>query len=269
MKTHEGEQQSASKGLAYEEEGTAPATGVLDYLASIPFVLYFLGVLVFYEILLRFAHNQADRERAAAGLNRGVRNSLRVVGTKIVIKIDQMPDENRPWLVVSNHQSLFDISVLHTIFAEQRPKFVAKQELGRGIPGVSIVLREEGSALIDRSDARQSISAIKKLGAAMTDDKFCTVLFPEGTRAKRGKMKPFKPRGLETLLKHCPSAVVVPVAIDGSWKLAYRKYGPIPWGVTMTFKVGSSIDPSEKDRKEVVEEVEGSVQQLLTAIRSS
>ncbi len=251
------------------QEGEQPAIGFFDYLAFLPFFVTFLATLVCNELRFRLATSQEDKERCAQSFNRQVRACLSLVGTKIHIEQQHPPAPmDRPWLIVSNHQSLFDVSVLHTMFAAQRPKFIAKQELGRGIPGVSICLREEGSALIDRSDARQAIREIGALGKRMEEETFGVILFPEGTRARRGAMKAFKPRGLATILKHCPNAVIIPVALDGSWKLATRKLGPIPFGITMSFKVGQTLDPKGWERDEVIAETEARIQQLLRELRS-
>jgi 1-acyl-sn-glycerol-3-phosphate acyltransferase len=58
-----------------------------------------------------------------------------------------MPDR---CIVVSNHQSLLDIPILmHYFEPDRRLLFVAKKELGNGIPLISSVLRVGGHALID------------------------------------------------------------------------------------------------------------------------
>lgn len=248
-------------------EGEQPQVGILDFLAFIPFFVAFLGTLCFFELRFRLAKSFKSKEAVAASLNRLVRACLSLVGTKITIENPEQAPLERPWLIVSNHQSLFDVSVLHTIFAAKRPKFIAKKELGKGIPGVSICLREEGAALIDRSDARQALKEIASLGKRMHQDNFGVIIFPEGTRARRGAMKAFKSRGIAALLKHCPNAIIIPVALDGSWKLATRKVGPIPLGTSMKCKVGSFIEPQGREVEELVAETEERVKALLCELR--
>jgi 1-acyl-sn-glycerol-3-phosphate acyltransferase len=98
---------------------------------------------------------------------------------------------------------------------------VSRKELGQGIPSISFNLRHGGSALIDRKDPKQAIPAIKGLGVHRKASPFCSY-FSEGTRSKTGKPKAFA----QTWLKYCvntPSAYVVPISINNSWKIV--KYG--------------------------------------------
>ena len=48
-------------------------------------------------------------------------------------------------------------------------------------------------------------------------DSDSVVVAPEGTRSKNGVPKKFQARGLRTLFKGIPSAVVVPITINNSW----------------------------------------------------
>lgn len=52
------------------------------------------------------------------------------------------------------------------------------------------------------------------------------MIFAEGTRAKDGLMKPFHVGGIATLLKAAPDALIVPIAIENSWKIV--QYGAFP-----------------------------------------
>ena len=72
--------------------------------------------------------------------------------------------ENRPLIIIANHQSLFDISPVVYGFRKHHAKFISKKELGKYLPSVSYNLRKGGSVLIDRSNGSQSIREIFKLG---------------------------------------------------------------------------------------------------------
>ena len=69
------------------------------------------------------------------------------------------------------------------------------------------------------------------------------ILFPEGRRARDGSLQAFQSAGVAALLKTAPDARVVPVAIDGSWRLARRGLGPIRRGTTVRLAVGAPLDP--------------------------
>jgi 1-acyl-sn-glycerol-3-phosphate acyltransferase len=58
----------------------------------------------------------------------------------------------------------------------------------------------------------------KKLGDYIEEHNRSAVIFPEGTRVKR-QTKEFSQTGLKILCKAAPSAYVVPVSINNSWKM--------------------------------------------------
>ena len=114
-------------------------------------------------------------------------------------------------------------------FRKFHPKFVSKIELGKGIPSISFNLNHGGSVLIDRKNPKQALPAIKKLSEYIESNCRSAVIFPEGTRSKNGKPKRFSPNGLKILCKYAPSAYVVPVTINNSWKMF--KFGSFPLGL--------------------------------------
>ena len=63
----------------------------------------------------------------------------------------------QPYIIVCNHQSLYDIPPLIWYLRQIHPKFISKKELGRGIPSVSFNLRHGGSLLIDRAKAKDAL----------------------------------------------------------------------------------------------------------------
>jgi 1-acyl-sn-glycerol-3-phosphate acyltransferase len=134
-----------------------------------------------------------------------------------------------PIIFVVNHQSLYDIVGIIWHFRKFHAKFVSKKELGKGIPSVSYNLRHGGSILIDRKDPKQAIPLIKGLSEYIEKHKRSAVIFPEGTRSKDGKPKEFAQSGLKILCKYAPSAYVVPITINNSWKMV--KFGAFPMGL--------------------------------------
>lgn len=172
----------------------------------------------------------------------------------------------RPLIIVPNHQSMHDIPPIIWFLRKHHPKFVSKKELGHGIPSVSYNLRHGGSALIDRKDSKQAFSEIIKLGQYIERHKRSAVIFPEGTRSRDGHPKPFKTTGLKLLLKHAPSALVVPISINNSWKML--KWGKFPNGIGnhITFTVHKPIEIST-DLDAVIEACEKAVVSSLTSFR--
>lgn len=178
---------------------------------------------------------------------------------------DALP-ANRPLIIIANHQSLFDISPVVVGFRKHHAKFISKKELGRYLPSVSYNLRKGGSVLIDRNSGSQSIKEILKLGKLLEEKNYSACIFPEGTRSKTGGVKRFQPAGIKTLLKASPSALIVPMVIDGNYKL--HKYGMFPLNIGLHLKY-SALEPVSRDGytdEALIELVENNIKSALSQV---
>jgi 1-acyl-sn-glycerol-3-phosphate acyltransferase len=125
-------------------------------------------------------------------------------------------------LVVCNHQSLADIPVLMRAFPTLDLRFVAKRELRRGVPGVSMTLRAARHALIGRrSGHRQAHRALRKL-AQLCRLGVSPVVFPEGTRTHNGEVGVFQGAAIR-ILAETTTLPILSVAVDGGWAIARLK----------------------------------------------
>ncbi len=226
--------------------------GLRDYFTSALYLVFFMVALLVFDPIQRVLDCLGRRfqQKGIIFLSRVLIGGLKICGVNFEYTSADSPlvnlPLNRPLVIVSNHQSLFDILSLSILFAAHLPRFISKQELGRGIPTVSFNLRYGGSALIDRKNRRQALAEIANLAERLNAGKFAVVIFPEGTRAKDGVLKPFKISGPTTLLSAVPEALIVPVAIDGSWIIAKHKMmWPIPYGTKVTLRVGPAIEPGQ------------------------
>lgn len=160
---------------------------------------------------------------------------------------------DRPIVFVANHQSTYDIPPLIYFLRRFHGKFISKIELAEArIPSISFNLRHGGAANIDRQDPKQSIAEILKLADNMKTKNWSAFIFPEGTRTKTGKMKPFSIGGIATLLKKNPEALVVPIAIKNSYQMV--KYGIFPLRpfTPMRWEVLNPIDTQGLTIEEIV-----------------
>jgi 1-acyl-sn-glycerol-3-phosphate acyltransferase len=164
-----------------------------------------------------------------------------LLGGTYAFNNEQNLPTDRPLIIVSNHQSMHDISPIIWFMRKHHPKFVSKKELAKGYPSVSYNLRVGGSVLIDRNDKKQALVEIGKLGKYIEKHNRSAVIFPEGTRSRNGHPIPFKPTGMKLLMKNAPSALIVPISINNSWKML--KYGKFPVGIFshITFDVHPPI----------------------------
>ena len=182
-----------------------------------------------------------------------------ILGTTYTFRNREVIPENVPIIFVANHQSLYDIVGIIWFLRKFHAKFVSKKELGNGIPSVSYNLRHGGSILIDRKDPKQAIPLIKGLSEYIEKNNRSAVIFPEGTRSKTGKPKEFAQSGLKILCKYAPSAYVVPISINNSWKMV--KFGPFPMGLgnKLEFIIHNPIAVKDFTFEEIVANTEETI----------
>ncbi|MFZ4106466.1 lysophospholipid acyltransferase family protein [Flavobacterium sp.] len=204
----------------------------LSYPISVVFYLCFgLCLAVFHPIqwlCFNFFGYQAHK-KSVDYLNFFLVRCTNILGTTYTFKNREVIPENVPIIFVANHQSLYDIVGIIWYLRKHHAKFVSKKELGKGIPSVSYNLRHGGSILIDRKDPKQAIPLIKGLSEYIEINNRSAVIFPEGTRSKDGNPKEFSHSGLKILCKYAPSAYVIPISINNSWKMV--KFGIFPMGL--------------------------------------
>lgn len=195
------------------------------------FLVFGLTLIVFHPIqwvCFNVFGYQAHKKSVDA-LQFCLMRCLNILGTRFSWNNPHIISTEKPLIIVSNHQSMYDISPIMWYMRKHHVKFVSKKELGKGIPSVSYNLRHGGSVLIDRKNPRQALPAMRQFAEYIVDTKRAAVIFPEGTRSKDGKPKPFRTRGLEILIKKMPSALIVPITVNNSWKML--KYGKFPMGI--------------------------------------
>ena len=116
---------------------------ILSYPISIIFYFfYILTILIFWPIQW-FAFNiggyQAHK-KAADLLSFSLMGCLYILGTRIKFINKQDLPENVPLIFVSNHQNIYDIVPIIYFLRKYHPKFVAKIELSKGFPSISMLL---------------------------------------------------------------------------------------------------------------------------------
>jgi 1-acyl-sn-glycerol-3-phosphate acyltransferase len=235
---------------------------LISYPISIIYYLCFgLTLVIFHPIqwvCFRIFGYQAHK-KSVDYLNLFLVGCTRIVGTTYKFTNVETVPKGVPIIFVSNHQSMYDIIAMIWFLRRFHCKFVSKKELGKGIPSVSYNLRNGGSALIDRKDPKQAIPEIKKLGDYIEANNRSAVIFPEGTRSKTGQPKPFSQTGLKILCKSAPSAYVVPVSINNSWKMVKFGFFPLGLGNRLTFVMHKPLKVSEYDFNDLIEKAESAV----------
>jgi 1-acyl-sn-glycerol-3-phosphate acyltransferase len=173
---------------------------------------------------------------------------LRMTGCAVTVRgRENIPRENGVCFV-SNHGSYLDI-VLLLAYTGRPIGFVAKKEL-LFIPLLDMWISVLGGLFIDRKDARSALRTIKtgikriKAGGGM-------IVFPEGHRSRDQGLLPFHSGSLKLATQ--AEALIVPVALQGTYNVFERQYRVKPGPVTVVF--GKPINTAEippADRRQML-----------------
>ena len=227
-------------------------------LTVIYYMAFFMILLVFHVIqwVCHYGFGYRAHKLSVDILSATLIGCLGLIGTRIRFSNPHKLQNSKPYIIVCNHQSLYDIPPLVWYLRHLHPKFISKKELGRGVPSVSFNLRHGGSLLIDRAKSKDALVAIKDYANTLNSTKHSTIIFPEGTRSGSATPRQFRLGGLITLFENMPEAKVLPVSISHSWKLMKWGSFPVMPGVTMQFNVHEPIPVKQQKANELATRVE-------------
>ena len=232
---------------------------IISYPFSALFYLLFgITIVVFHPIqwvaFNWFGYNA--HKKTVDIFNWTIFRCLHVLGTTFHVDLNSKVPDNVPLIIVSNHQSMWEISTISWFLRKYHPKFISKVELGKGIPSISFNLRHGGSILIDRNNPRQAIVELMHFSKYLQKYNRSGVIFAEGTRSKDGVPKPFRRSGLQTLFKKIPDGYVMPVTINNSWKLQRWGMFPIQMGVRFELVTHPVLKISDFEVEALIDKVE-------------
>jgi 1-acyl-sn-glycerol-3-phosphate acyltransferase len=115
------------------------------------------------------------------------------------------------YIIISNHQSLFDIIALVTALGIQYRWFIKKEVLK--IPIFGYALYASRNIFIDRSNTARAIESINK-GIDRLPSGVSIMVFAEGTRSPDGQIHEFKKGGFVTAVRR--KIPILPVTVNGS-----------------------------------------------------
>ena len=227
--------------------------------------IFFFFLVVFQPVQwlsLKLGGYKAHKKSVDA-LNFCLLISYYALGCSIKFKMMEELPKNRPIIFVANHQSMYDIPPLIWFLRDYHAKFISKIELTKNIPSISFNLRHGGGANIDRKDSKQAVGEILKLGERMHKNNWSAVIFAEGTRSKDGKMKDFQVGGIATILKKAPNALIVPVAVQNSWKIVRNGLLWLDAFHPIKFTVLKPIEPADRPYEDSVKEAEMAIRAVV------
>ncbi len=121
------------------------------------------------------------------------------------------------YILVSNHQSMFDICLLYRLF---KPfKWVSKSE-NFLLPVIGWNLRMNEYIKIERESRKSIMKMMRDCEKAISEGS-SIMMFPEGTRTLDGELRQFKTGAFMLALK--TKTPIIPIVIDGSIKVLPKK----------------------------------------------
>jgi 1-acyl-sn-glycerol-3-phosphate acyltransferase len=142
------------------------------------------------------------------------------------------------YLVMSNHQSLYDIPVLFYVIGPN-VRMVTKKELF-GVPVFGGALEAAGFIKIDRRDRHRAIRSLDEARALLASGTHVWIA-PEGTRSLSGRLLPFKKGAFYLAFE--AGLPILPVTLRGTRDVLAAKGILSTAGVSIRVTIHDKIDP--------------------------
>jgi 1-acyl-sn-glycerol-3-phosphate acyltransferase len=155
--------------------------------------------------------------------------------------------KGQSYIIISNHQSEFDILALVTTLGIQF-RWIIKKELKKA-PLFGYALYKSRNIFIDRSNTKDAIKSINE-GINRLPEGTSVMFFAEGTRSNDGNIQPFKKGGFMIAVER--GLPILPVTINGSRRTLPKKslvFSPGPIEVI----VGEPVETSGYSQETIQE----------------
>ncbi len=169
-------------------------------------LLYIISLLVGFLLLPKRDPSPRARHVSHRLIELTLSWVLLMLGTRTTIEgKEKLP--HRPYLLVGNHRSAFDPLCTRAALNGQDMVFVAKPGVFR-IPVIGTIMHRLCFLPIDRENARNAVTTIKRAAELIRDVGLSVGIYPEGTRSKDGSLLPFHAGSFKIAkLAECPVVV--------------------------------------------------------------
>ncbi len=175
------------------------------------------------------------------------RKQIKAAGANIMVHGTEHLPHDEPVVFMSNHQGNFDVAIFMGMI--DVPKgYVSKAEIEK-LPIIRTWMRYMHCVFMDRSTLRSSAAAIIE-GVKTIKAGHSLVIFPEGTRSRCSTMGEFKGGSFKLATKS--GVPIVPVTIDGSYKLMEGNNGKVRSGVVHV-TIHPAVETKNLSKEEQVE----------------
>lgn len=181
-------------------------------------------------------------------------------GTRLTIRGKEKINTNLTHIVMSNHQSLFDVWALIGKIPLQI-RWIVKAEI-RKIPVFGYTLERMGHIYVDRKKRAAAYISLET-AAGKIKNGTSVIIFPEGTRSNDGHLLKFRMGGIIMALKS--GVPILPVTVNGSrFVLPKNTLALMPGKIEVV--VGDMIDAStydENNKNELMEKIRSAIHENL------
>jgi len=212
------------------------------------FGIYFFGSSAFFvciAILVWLVTLPFDRNRRLLHLY-GSWWAMRYIdpipGWRMKYEGTENIDPKKTYVFVANHSSYWDIFVLYGLY---KPfKFVSKESIFN-IPFIGLNMYLNQYVRIERGDMK-SIKAMMATCKEWLKRGASILLFPEGTRSEDGEIKNFRDGAFRLAIDL--NLPVIPIVIDGTYKILPKNRKFIDFKSDITVRVLPPVDPAGFDK---------------------
>lgn len=164
-------------------------------------------------------------------------------GARVTVRGKRSIVKSRNYILMSNHQSLFDVWVLIAKMPLQL-RWIIKSEIRR-IPIFGYALERMGHIFVDRKTQKSAFVSLNAAAERIREG-VSVVVFPEGTRSEDGHLRKFQGGGF--VLANMAGVPILPVTINGSrFVLPKGTLALMPARIEIV--VGDLIDPGSFSHK--------------------
>lgn len=202
------------------------------------------------------------RETCDRRLDEWARRAMSLAEAELEVEGLENIDRNRSYLMMSNHQSAYDIFALFVAFAPGSMRMIAKKEMfvlpimGGGMKAAEFIE-------LDRSNREKAFAALERAKRTIASG-INIWIAPEGTRSNDGALLPFKKGGF--VMAQQTGVPILPVTIDGTRDILPAKDFRVRKGQRAKITFHPEIDPmAYVDRREVLmDEVRDRIASVLS-----
>lgn len=175
-------------------------------------------------------------------------------------------DRDHPQLFTVNHSGLHDILSLAAHLPIQF-RWIAKKSLFN-VPFMGWHMRRSGYIPIDRENPREAARSIMSAAAEIADG-INAIAFPEGTRSKTGELNEFHSGAFALALR--AGVPLVPIVVDGSWRVIAPKSLQVNPGTVIRIKIGQPIEVTsyqKTEKRRLMEDVSAIMHENLAEVQN-